>query len=309
MKGAEFLDRRAEDLMIRNVDWSRYELDPDDAAKVRDASTYRQALKDYFLTDEQRKGLALPWNKAIGIRIRNGETSIWTGFNKARKSMLLGLIQLGLIAQGARTCIMSFEMKPVITLQRMARQFIGNDEPTIPALEDYFNWLTGKMWLYDQLGSVKPERVLAVVRYAITELGCTQIVIDSLMKCNIRKDSGWDRQIQFIDNLCTMSRDTGAHIHLVAHAKKPERHGSGPPGRYDIKGAGEISDMTDNVFIVYASEDEDEQYNAQIVTDKQREAGEPNPYGFVFDERNFQFKPYASSRNMIPEDWKSCNWQ
>jgi len=307
-KGAEYLDRMAESLMIQDVNFDEY-LTTDEQAKIRDASTYRDDTRDYFLNPSQRMGYAMPWQKLNKVRIRKGEVSLWSGLNKSRKSMMQGYVNLGLVAQGAKCCVMSFEMHPVVTLARMLHQFHGTPEPTVKAMDEYFDFLGGNFWLYDQQGSVKAERVLAVARYAIQELGCDQIVIDSLMMCGIKKDNGWDRQIQFMNNLCTLVKDTGAHVHLVAHAKKPhETKKLGIPGRYDIKGAGELSDMAHNVYIVHKNDDEDANFNAEFIVDVQREGGDLPPFGFNFNEEHFQFLPHDKAAKMSADDWKNHRW-
>ena len=58
------------------------------------------------------------------------------------------------------------------------------------------------------------------------------------------------RQKDFVDELTAIARDLDIHIHLVHHIKKPDDE-SKVPGRYDAKGAGEISDQVDNVFMVW----------------------------------------------------------
>jgi twinkle protein len=69
------------------------------------------------------------------------------------------------------------------------------------------------------------------------------------MKCGIGVDD-LTGQKDFVDALSTIARDTGLHIHLVCHMRKGENERIAPD-KFAVKGAGEISDMPDNVLIVW----------------------------------------------------------
>lgn len=76
------------------------------------------------------------------------------------------------------------------------------------------------MWLFDHQGSLSPETVTGVIRYAIEQHGVTHVLVDSLMKCGIGTDD-YNRQKKLVDDpLATISHQSGAHLHLVAHARK-----------------------------------------------------------------------------------------
>ena len=55
-------------------------------------------------------------------------------------------------------------------------------------------------------------------------------------------------QKDFVDALCTIAQDTGLHIHLVCHMRKGENEDAARL-KFDIKGAGEITDLVDNILI------------------------------------------------------------
>lgn len=308
-KGQDFLEKEAERLMLPEVNWDEY-LEPEERAKVRDAGSYRDSVKHAFLSPEEAKGLRLPWSKATEFRFRPGELTIWTGYNGHRKSMMIGYVLLGLRAQEAKSCIASLEMKPTTTLKRMCSQYVGTHEPTVPYIGHFFDWLENHVYLYDQMGTVKTERMIAVARYAITELNVTHFVIDSLMKCGIQTDRGYDKQNWFIDELSTLAKDTGAHIHLVAHAKKPEGNKEViPSSKYTVKGSGDITDMADNVVVVFVDREEEDDTKTLFLCQKQREGeGEPG-YQLHFDKSSLQFKGHESAYKMSPDDWMNQRWQ
>lgn len=69
------------------------------------------------------------------------------------------------------------------------------------------------------------------------------------MKCGIGVDD-YNRQKAFIDQLCAFAKDTGVHVHLVAHSRKGESE-KNELDKLDVKGASEITDQVDNVFLVW----------------------------------------------------------
>jgi len=307
MKAAEFLDTMVID--DRTVDFDSY-IHPEEIAKIRSAASYHEQVKRLFLDGESHTGLQLPWSKARDeFRFRDSELTIWTGYNGHKKSLMLGYVMLALIAQGAKGCIASLEMPPRKTLWRMCKQYVGNGEPSMPYVEKYFQFLNQKLWIYDQVGAVKAERMIGVARYAINELGVTHFVIDSLMKCGINEDD-YNKQKWFCDELATLAKDTGAHIHLVAHARKPTDGKEGIPStKYAVAGSGNITNMADNVIVMFCNKDEARDYDAMLVVEKQRNGEHEPKYLLHFDDSSLQFKPYKTAPRMSVEEWRDCRWQ
>ncbi len=306
MKAAEFLDSMVID--DRTVNFDAY-VHAEEIAKIKDASSYREQVKRQILNPEEERGLSLPWQKASDFRFRDSELTIWTGYNGHKKSLMLGFVILALLAQGAKACIASLEMPPRKTLWRMCKQWTGIEEASMPEVEKYFSWLHHKLWIYDQVGTVKTERMIGVARYAITELGVKHFVIDSLMKCGIGEDD-YNGQKRFVDELATISKDTGAHIHLVAHAKKPESgKETAPSTKYGVSGTANITNLADNVIVVFAQKDETKDYDILMNVEKQRN-GESEPhYVLHFDPKSLQFKSFSSATKLYPEDWELCRWK
>jgi len=232
------------------IDLSRYLDTPPDAANVKPASNWCQDVIDRFYSDNPDPGARLPWGKTHGaIKLRPGEVSIWSGISGHGKSALLNQVMVSVMAQGEKVCIASLEMKPAQTMHRMSRQAVGVGSPSVQALRALMRWTDGKLWIYDQLGTVKRERMMAVVRYCREELGITHMVIDSLMKCGIGTDD-YNGQKAFVDELCAHAKDTGMHIHLVAHSRKSSSEFA-EMDKMDIKGASEIADQVDNIFMLW----------------------------------------------------------
>jgi twinkle protein len=238
------------ELIADDIDLEAYMHEPEAKVKVRRAEEFHSAMRDRMTKDEFALGLELPWKKTRDLfRIRPNELTLWPGINGHGKSALIGQVMLVAMAQGAKVLIASMEMKPEATLERMYRQaFKGRDYNEEMAL-DFMDWSNQKLWMYDHVGSVKWQTLLGVMRYAHIELGIDQFVIDSLMRCGINDDD-YTGQKNFVDALCTFRNDYPVHVHLVVHSKKLADEYA-PPGKYDVKGSGTMTDLADNVCTVW----------------------------------------------------------
>lgn len=233
------------------IDFDAYLRGPDENAKVKPASGWMQEVIDRFYLEEPGlRGIPMPWKHASKyFRLRPGEVSLWAGINGHGKSLVLNQVMLSAMQFGEKACIASLEMKPVATMMRMSRQAAVAETPAVRYMRELHAWTDGRLWLYDQQGTVKTDRILSVMRYCHEQLGITQFVIDSLMKCGMGEDD-YNGQKAFIDELCSHARDTGVHVHLVAHSRKG-RDELGLPNKMDVKGTGAITDQVDNVITVW----------------------------------------------------------
>lgn len=285
-RGAIALDearQKRNSLMLPKIDFEAYmRANEQDKANVKQASDYADMLMDYFNGEHGIEGNTLPWDKTHEtFRFRMGEVTLWPGINGHGKSQLLGQVVNHLLMQKEKVLIASFEMHPKRTLARMTRQAIGANSPSNEFIRDYANWLIGKLWFYEQMGTVKGDRVIAIIYYGAKELGITHFVIDSLMKCGV--DSGdFNAQKVFIDKLCSAARDLNIHIHLIAHSRKGEDEYS-PPNKMDVAGSMDITNQVDNVMTVWrnkakeklirtkkASPEDMHKPDCMIICDKQR---------------------------------------
>ena len=263
-------------MLIEDQDFAAYLEESEPQAKVIRPPAYRDALHRLLYSARTENRSTLPFPKTIGdVAFRPGEVSLWIGENGSGKSMLLSHCELGWMAAGERVIELSFEMKPVRQLQRKARQFCQGAEPAPEGVDRMLDWLDGRMWFYDQQGTVRPKQVFGISRYAADKLKCNHVVIDSLMKC-VRGEDDFNAQKDFVDALCAIARDHNTHVHLVHHVRKPsDARGDRPPSKYDAKGSGSISDQVDNVFAVWRNRAkeraEEREAEGKVLTDAQRE--------------------------------------
>lgn len=311
------------------IDFAAYERETDAKQKVKPASQWVQELIDRINNPIKEPRAVMPWRKTHNmVAFRKGEVTVWGGANGNGKSLVTGQIALSLIAQDEKVCIASFEMKPSKTLERMGRQYSGfnADDPAfagstaakmelIKVYEEFKEWTDGRLWLYDQQGTVTATQVAAVVRYCAKEKGITHFFIDSLMKC-VASEDDYNGQKMFVDELTAIARDHGIHIHLVHHIRKPadENH---KPSKYDYKGTGAITDQVDNVISVWRNKAkekkrdegkpvEDKEPDALLICDKQRNGEWEGSIGLWFDRQSMQYVGNPGDEPMIvyrhPED-------
>jgi twinkle protein len=279
-------------LIPDNIDFSAYMEEPEQH-DIRPASDWLQETIDaFYAPPDTTSAPTMLWKKTAGkVNFRKGEVSLWAGVNGHGKSMFLSQVSLDLCYQAERVMVASFEMKPVKQMHRMSRQAYAGSAPTIPFLKVLHAWTDGRLWMYDHHGSVEWRKVIAVMRYAVKEFGITQFVIDSLMKC-VRGEDDYNAQKDFVDELCAFAAAHGVHVHLVHHMRKTETEHK-MPGKFDIKGAGAITDMVDNVFIVWrdkkAEAEKKGNPNCYVSCEKQRNGDFEGKLGFWFDVDSQQY--------------------
>ena len=267
--------------VITDRDWDARKwtaLAEQEAQHIIPAEDFWGALCRLAEGGEETSGAPLPWGKTHDtIRLRPGELSIWGGINGHGKSALLGQVILwNLLEEPA--LIASMEMRPEQTMLRMASQAIGRK----PTPDDVMEWLpkiSGRLWIYDQLDSVRSDRILAMVHYAASELGVSHIVIDSLTKCGITRDD-YAAQTRFVDKLQWAAKRYSVHVHLVCHMRKGDDENRSP-GKFDIRGAAEISDLADNVFVVHRNKGKEaaqrqQEFGAPLTKAQEEKLNEPD---------------------------------
>lgn len=262
------------------------------------------------------RGDTLPWsNTHEHLRFGEGQVTIWAGINGHKKSMLLGQVIMWM-AQDERVGVSSFEMPVVDTMERMVSQAAGC-LPSRQFAQQWVRWGHDRMFFYDQLDTVPAERVLGSMYYMAKDLGCKHVMIDSLTKCGLPSGDR-DAEKRFIDTLAAAAKALKIHIHLVSHVRKPPQGGEAYiPNKFDIRGAGELTDLVDNVMIVWMDKkkeqiskktkmnkpldcDEREYFDnnpdQRLICCKQRHGAWEGTIGLWFDDKSLQFLPNDCGR-------------
>lgn len=304
------------------IDFSKYMEETESRRKIRCASDYIEEMIASIGSDQAvLAGWDLPWEKSKNLfRFHPGEVTLWAGPNGSGKSLITGMVGLDLTCQREKVCVASFEMPPKKTLGRMARSWCGTNPAQYHGSsvgEDLLRRLysdmkiqsDGHLFIYDQLGSVKSETALAVVRYCARERGIKHIIIDSLMKC-VRGTDDYNAQKDFVNELCTIAKDEMVTIHLVCHTKKLADE-SKRPSKYDIAGTGDITNLVDNVLLFWRNKPKeaerraystklDHEPDAILSCCKQRELGEEPEFSLWYERDS---ETYIEGPNAGPINW------
>lgn len=267
-------------LVPDDIDFNYYLAQSDTEEKVRPAGDYLDAVMHVIAPAyDAPKNPRMPFANCF-VEFRPGEVTLWAGYNGSGKSMLQGQI-MALFAEKEPVCIASFEMKPERTIARITRQILQHGNPPREKVREYLDSTDGKLWLYDHRGTIHPEHVVAMAKYCAEKLGCRHIAIDSLMKC-VSGEDDYNGQKDFVDAMTRAAHDYNVHIHLVHHLRKEDQNASKRlPGKMDVKGSGAITDLVDNVLILWRNKEKERkaEYGEQVdksdpdailICDKQR---------------------------------------
>ncbi len=323
VKRAQELDnaRRIRIIKPDEIDFEKYLKANDVAQKVRDAREFLDEIESELANPTPDVSQTMPWTKTHeGFQFRPGEVTLYAGGNGGGKSMITGQIAMGLIKQGQKVMIASFEMKPKRTLFRMLRQFAGEniDAPKYMEKSRYLSLVISRLrdfahenlWMYDQQGTVTAQQVIAVTRYSAVELGVQHIFIDSLMKC-VSGEDDYNAQKAFVDELTSLARDHNVHVHLIHHIRKLQSEEI-KPNKNDIKGSGSISDQVDNVLMVWRNKKKEHDAqngsfdpmipDAYLMCEKQRNGEAEDWYSLWYLKDSQQF---VENHDSIPMSFDS----
>ena len=196
-------------------------------------------------------GYTAPWAKTHeNIRFRPYELNVWTGINGHGKSQLIGHVLLDMLAQGAKVCLASLEMRPEIFISRLVRQCSAMDTPSTSYIDEIMTWLSGKLWYIDVLGKIDLTRILDIFSYAMHKYGIDVFIIDSFMMLSGIYDEDYKSQNMAIEQLCIFKNQNYCQLHLIAHPRKGADENA-LPGKMDVKGSGTITDAADNCFSLW----------------------------------------------------------
>lgn len=287
-----------------------------DPEELRPAPAFTDAVIDLFFPPENApKDCLMPFPSLHGrVDIRLGELTVWAGFSGHGKTQLLSQVNNHLNLNGLLTCEASFEMLGPKLLRRKVRQLIGRKEPESKEyVRQVMEWMRGRAWIFDHVGSANAKRVLEVFEYAYQRYGVQYFTVDSLTKLGIGEED-YDGQKRAVDAMSNWVMIRQAHIDLVVHCRK-DRDENRPPGKFDVRGSVGITDVTHNVFLVWRNKAKEkareamnrgivadwmegkmQEADAFLICDKQREGdGELPTVELFFDQKESQ--QYAESQN------------
>lgn len=297
-----------------DIDFSKYLRESEAHQRVKDASVWVDELEKEIDNPPLVQECPLPWPKTLRrFAMRPGEVTLWAGQNGSGKSLITGLVALSLV-QSHKVGILSFEMKPKRSLARMIRQFHGSEiEFLAPDFKRdiyrrFREYALGKIFFYDQQGTVRGDQVISVSRYMAKEVGITHIFVDSVMKV-VEGEDDYNGQKKFVDEICALARDLNVHVHLIHHIRKGHSDEQ-MPDKVSIKGTGAIADQVDNILLVYRNKKKEHQKqagafvepdtpDAMLMCEKQRNGEYEDWLPLWFDRASNQYLEKENGVSML----------
>lgn len=321
-----------EDELFQCIETAAY-CDPEELYSARE---FYQDTIDAFYGKEQYL-FRTPWEPLnYNFNFREAELTVLNGVNGHGKTEVAGHIMLEAMRQQARVCVASLELKPGQLLKRLTRQAACSEKPPVIEIESAFKFYDDRLWVFGLTGTAKAQRLIEIFNYARRRYGIQLFVIDSLMKCGIGEDD-YNGQKAFVDALCDFKNKTNSHVILVTHSRKGDSEEK-PTGKMDVKGTGAITDLTDNLMIIWRNKARERVVQKQeagaMLTDKELEKldspasmiliekqrngeGWEGGIGLYLDKKSHQFlhkedaDPYNYIANMpaseYDEAWKAQN--
>lgn len=265
------------------------------------------------------------WDSEAGFYFRPGEVTLWTGATGNGKSTFLNFLQMNLAGNNRVTFIASMEVKAEVTLRRTIQSYYGSVgiEKSKIIRENYSSWVMeygDKICFADRVGYIKSDELFQMMDFAFRRYGAAHFVIDSLMRVEGLEEDA-KATGDFMNRLAHFAKDTGAHVHLVAHPRKMQA--GQRAGAMDIKGSSLIANNADNIAGIARNHEKWElekegntepealrqMHDTEITVEKQRESGWTGTFYLDFDPRRLTYRESKARPQAKPKpEKKTRNW-
>ena len=247
-------------------------------------------------------GLSLPWANANEyVRFMPGKVTVWSGPTFSGKTAFLRQLMLHALTNHHKVLFVSLEERP----DDVWREFICTAtlvrSPTAAQVEWCLDVWDDRLFVFDSTEMIEPTLLMGIIRFAVERYGLTHVVIDSLMRLDIRMDD-YDGQREMGNMLGRLARLSNAHIHLVAHPRKTA-NSRAAMDLYDIRGAQDIVAQAD--LVVTLERQHEEEYDAALTVWKQR--GDINWIGklklyYEKQSRQLMLSRFDQPTRYLPQD-------
>lgn len=265
--------------------------------EIRSAGDYCSEVIDIFKHPEKYEGTPTGFPELTKVLRgwRDGELTVWTGQSGSGKTTFLNQVCLYLSSIGFKCCIASLELRPARYLKWAVEQALGTNKPTEEQIIRTFEWLNEWLYVLDIQDNAYGSKLFELFEYTARKYGAKHFVIDSLMKVRLKGIDVDMSQVEFVDDYKNFAKKFGVHTHLVAHPRKQESD-KDKPGKSDVKGRGEITDLADNVIVIWRNVEDDKEdlenpseAMGMVIVKKNREFGDLASIPMNFDPISRRF--------------------
>lgn len=213
---------------------------------------------------------------------------------------MLNFMVAQLLARRNPVFIGSFEIRVETQLRKLLSIFHGRKCMTSDTAREFARNVGESIVYADVVGSIGREDLMEMMWFSFRRYGTTHFVIDSLMRIQGLEED-YPAQGEFCNRLQDFAKETGAHVHLVAHLSKP---GNGPdrPSMYAVKGSSLMVNNADNVLLILRNPEKEKKrkagrlsaedellHDSEIIIEKQRETGWIGLCKLDFDPAKYRF--------------------
>ncbi|MEZ0388762.1 MAG: AAA family ATPase [Verrucomicrobium sp.] len=237
-----------------------------------------------------------------GYYCRPGEVTVWTGISGHGKSTLMNYLALNVVSTGPTSSVFiaSMEVKPETTLRRIATAFF-HEAVTSTQADEFLEEFGARIVFADVVGYIRQEALLEMMRFSFRRYGVVHCIIDSLMRIEGLEEE-FAAQGDFMNHLQQFAKETGCHVHLVAHPRKL------PQGvkldSLNIKGSSLIVNNADNIVSISRNKEKDtlrrenkltplqemSLHDTEIRVEKQRENGWQGAVMLRYNARSLSYE-------------------
>jgi len=221
----------------------------------------QQVIEEFYPDRHSPKGFHPRFHKLLGtgaedppkIEFRAGEVTLYGGYNFEGKSQLVKQMMLDAILQNEKVAFVDLEQKPSVTLYRLVKSATASPFPEHGYIQKVIEHFDDKIWVADHQGTLTLQEIQDIFGYAVKRFGVKHVFIDSLMCIKDVPSDGYDAQRMAMNIFRGFAQTYDCHVHVVAHFRKPQfqtRNTFVIPDRYEISGAGDISNLAFNVIIM-----------------------------------------------------------
>lgn len=237
------------------------------------------------------------WHEGTGLYFRQGELTVWGGLAFAGKSTMLNFLKANLVSKRRYVFEATMEMLVELQMSKLAKVCMG-EEIHEQRLRKFCQEVGRYLLFADVVGSIDMEELMEMMWFSHRRYGCTDFIIDSLMR--IKGHADQEKQAEIVNILQGFVKETGSHVHLVCHFRKPAE--GEKPSMYHVKGSSALIDNPDNVVILMRNKAKDDAFKAgkgmealdamhdtEVIVEKQRQSGWVGSYKLKYHKKSFSF--------------------